>query len=87
MVAHSVGDMSYERLAYDDQDSADRMRHDCTACGSRIDLPRQRIDSSAITMPAPSLAFDQYPRQVRKPEITVSEAAAHLASRLHLHLD
>ncbi len=87
MVAPSVEDMSYERLAYDDQDSANQMHEDCTACGSRIDLPRQRIDNSALTMPAPSLAFDQYPRTVRKPEIQVSEAAAHLASRLHLHLD
>ena len=87
MVAPSVDDMSYERLAYDDQDSANQMHDDCTACGTRIELPRQRIDNSAITMPAPSLAFDQFPHQVHKPEIKVSEAAAHLASRLHLSLD
>ena len=87
MVAPSVGDMSYERLAYDDQDSADQMHHDCTACASSITMPRQRIDNSAVTMPAPSLEFEQFPREVRKPEIEVSEAAAHLASRLHLHLD
>ena len=79
--------MSYERLAYDDQDTADQMRDDCTACGSRISLPHERIDNSAVTMPAPSLEFDQYPREARKPEIEVSDAAAHLASRLHLHLD
>jgi hypothetical protein len=79
--------MSYERLAYDDQDSAHQMHDDCTACGSRIALPRQRIDNSSVTMPAPSLEFDQYPREARKPEIEVSAAAAHLAARLHLHLD
>ena len=79
--------MSYERLAYDDQDTADQMRDDCTACGSRINLPHEHIDNSAVTMPAPSLEFDQYPREARKPEIEVSDAAAHLASRLHLHLD
>jgi hypothetical protein len=79
--------MSYERLAYDDQDSANQMHDDCNACASSISLPRQRIDNSALTMPAPSLEFDQFPREVRKPEIEVSEAAAHLASRLHLHLD
>ena len=78
--------MSYERLAYDDPDSAGQMHDDCHACGHTIDLPRQRIDESAVTMPAPSLEFDQFPREVRKPEIEVSEAAAHLASRLHLHL-
>ena len=79
--------MSYERLAYDDQDSTDQMRDDCTACGGRITLPRQRIDNAAVTMPAPSLEFDQFPRKAHKREIEVSEAAAHLASRLHLHLD
>jgi hypothetical protein len=79
--------MSYERLAYDDQDSAGQMHADCNACGNTIELPRERIDSSAVTMPAPSLEFDQFPREVRKPEIEVSEAAAHLASRLHLHLN
>ncbi len=79
--------MSYERLAYDDQDSAGQMHHDCHACGNTIDMPRQRIDDATVTMPAPSLEYDSFPREVRKPEIEVSEAAAHLASRLHLHLD
>jgi hypothetical protein len=79
--------MSYERLAYDDQDSAVQMYDDCTACGSRISLPRQRIDNTSITMPAPSLQFDHFPREAHKPDIEVTEAAAHLASRLHLHLD
>jgi len=63
------------------------MHDDCHACGHRIELPRQRIDNSAVTMPAPTLEFDQFPREASKPEIAVSEAAAHLASRLHLHLD
>jgi len=79
--------MSYERLAYDDQDTAVKMHDDCSACEAQIDLPRQRVDNSAITMPAPSLRFSDFPRQVVKPEIEVSEAAAHLASRIHLHLD
>jgi hypothetical protein len=79
--------MTYERLAYDDQDSADQMHDDCTACATAITLPRQRIDNTAVTMPAPSLEFGQFPHQVHKPEIEVSEAAAHLASRMHLHLD
>lgn len=78
--------MSYQRLAYDDQDSASQMHDDCRACASTIDLPGQRVDSIALTSPAPSLTFDQFPRDVHKPQIEVSEAAAHLASRLHLHL-
>jgi hypothetical protein len=79
--------MSYERLAYDDPDTAGQMHHDCTACGAQISLPRERIDDAALTMPAPSLEYDEFPHGVGKPQIEVSEAAAHLASRLHLHLD
>lgn len=87
MVAPNVGHMSYERLAYDDADTAGQMHHDCTACGAQIALPRQRIDDAALTMPAPSLNYDEYTPETAKPQIEVSEAAAHLASRLHLHLD
>ncbi len=91
MVAPSVGDMSYQRLPYDDADTAGQMHDDCTECGARIALPRQRvsdaIDESAVTMPAPSLNVDDYLPEPRKPQIEVSEAAAYLASRLHLHLD
>jgi hypothetical protein len=78
--------MSYERLAYDDQDSAHQMHDDCAACGGQISLPRQTVDNRAVTMPAPSIAYEAF-QEVRKPEIEVSEAAAHLAARLHLHLD
>jgi hypothetical protein len=86
LVAPTVGDMSYERLAYDDADTAGQMHDDCAACGTHIALPHQRIDESVFTEPAPSLDYDEY-REVGKPQIEVSEAAAHLASRLHLHLD
>jgi hypothetical protein len=78
--------MSYQRLAYDDQDTAVQMHLDCTACASQMGLPGQRI-SSELLEHAPSLAYDAQPREILKPEITVSEAAAHLAARLHLHLD
>ena len=67
--------MSYERLAYDDADTAGQMHHDCDACGTQIALPSQR------TVELPELRKDT------KPQIEVSEAAAYLASRLHLHLD
>jgi hypothetical protein len=78
--------MTYERLAYDDQDSTLKMRTDCTACASQMGLPQQRISPEDLAQ-APSIEFDDYPREIRKPEITVSDAAAHLASRLHLHLN
>ena len=45
-----------------------------------IDHLRSRVRERA-------LAYDAFPREVRKPQVTVSQAAAHLASRLHLHLD
>ncbi|RNL64266.1 hypothetical protein EFK50_06980 [Nocardioides marmoriginsengisoli] len=78
--------MSYERLAYDDQDTALQMRTDCTACASEMGIPEQRIMPDALGA-APSIAFADFPREIRKPEITVSDAAAHLASRIHLHWD
>lgn len=76
--------MSYQRLAYDDLDTTGAMHTDCTACASQMGIPQQRID---VLGAAPSIEFADFPREIRKPEITVSDAAAHLASRIHLHLD
>ena len=72
--------MSYERLAYDDADTAGQMHDDCHECGAHIALPRQRIDE---ILPETIAGL----REDAKPQIEVSEAAAYLASRLHLHLD
>ena len=65
--------MTYQRLAYDDQDTAVKMHTDCDACAAELG-------------PVPSIHFADFPREINKPEITVSDAAAHLASRMHLHL-
>ena len=78
--------MSYERLAYDDQDTTLKMRTDCTACASEMAMPQQRGSVDAIGT-APSIEYADFPREIRKPEITITDATAHLASRLHLHLD
>jgi hypothetical protein len=78
--------MTYERLAYDDPDTAVKMHLDCTACASEMSLPQQLISPEALDS-APSIEYDDFPREIKKPEITVSEATAHLAARLHLHLD
>jgi len=78
--------MTYERLAYDDQDSTVKMHLDCTACAAEMGLGAPVLSPELLEQ-APSIAYEDFPREVRKPEITVSEAAAHLASRLHLHLD
>ncbi|MFL6107768.1 MAG: hypothetical protein ACJ716_06865 [Marmoricola sp.] len=78
--------MSYERLAYDDQDTAVQMHTDCTACASTMGIMGKPIAVAALEG-APSIEYADFPREIRKPEITVSDAAAHLAAQLHLHLD
>jgi hypothetical protein len=78
--------MTYQRLAYDDQDTAVQMHLDCTACAVQMGIAAPVITPELLG-DVPPLEFDDLPRETRKPEITVSEAAAHLASRLHLHLD
>ena len=78
--------MSYQRLAYDDQDTTLKMHTDCTACASQMGIPERKILPEALGA-VPGIEFEDFPREVHKPEITVSEATAHLASRLHLHLD
>jgi hypothetical protein len=75
--------MSYERLAYDDHDTTVKMAGDCVACASEMSLPEQ----VPVLGAAPSIEYADYPREVLKPEISISDATAHLASRIHLHLD
>jgi hypothetical protein len=50
---------------------------------------RDRLDSvvRAAARPAPSLTYDDFPREVPKREIRIDEAAQRLANALHLHLD
>ena len=43
--------------------------------------------AQAAVAPAPSLHFDDYPAEVGKREIRVSDAATRIANALHLHLD
>jgi hypothetical protein len=83
--------MSYERLAYDDAASTGEMASDCKAVEAALRLPPHRTTAEravrAAAKPAPSIRFEDYPREVRKPTITVSEAAARLGAAVHLHLD
>jgi hypothetical protein len=50
-----------------------------------------RADAAAVAralrLGPPSLAYDDFPREVAKREITVDEAASRLANALHLQLD
>jgi hypothetical protein len=68
-------------LAYDELDSPSRLRADGAAAGRALRL--ERIARAAAAGP-PSLDYDTYPRDVRKPEIEVDEAAARLAGAFFL---
>jgi hypothetical protein len=75
------------RLAYDELASPREMSDDCRAAGRNLRLPRLERAAQAAVQPAPSIRFEDYPREVAKREIRVSDAAARLANALHLHLD
>ena len=56
------------------------------ARAARDHLRLEKIARRAVR-PAPSLDYDDYPREVVKREIRVDEAAQRIANALHLHLD
>lgn len=66
------------RSAYDDLDSTTTMRADAIAAASHLQWP---------VAPSASIRFEDYPQDRAKPQLSVSDAAARLASALHLHLD
>ena len=68
---------SYEELA-----APAELHADCEAVS-------RRLAEAAVkaTRPAPSIHFDELPRETPKREIEISEAAQRLANALHLHLD
>lgn len=70
--------------AYDELASAGDMQTDARVVERNLRLERA---ARAVARPAPSIHFEDYPREVRKPEIKVSAAAARIANALHLHLD
>ena len=68
------------------------MAADCRATGRNLGLDGrferrlERAAQAAVAAP-PSLRFEDYPAEVGKREIRVSDAAARIANALHLHLD
>jgi len=70
-----------QRLAYDDASTPEEMSADCRATGRNLRLSKA---AEAATRPAPSIHFDEYPREVAKRNIRISDAAARLAHALHL---
>ncbi len=83
--------MTYQRLAYDDASNLSEMTSDCHAVEEALHLPKRRTKAEkavrAAAKPAPSILFEDYPREIKKPTIAVSDAAARLGAALHLHLD
>jgi hypothetical protein len=77
------------RLAYDDAATPQQMSADCRATGDRLRLHLRlgRAAETAVSGRRPSLHFEDYPREVTKRDIRVSDAAARIANALHLHLD
>ena len=72
------------RTSYADLETPAQMHADCLVVGDNLKLERA---ARAAVRPAPSIHFEDFPREVRKRDITVSDAAARLAGALHLHLD
>ena len=72
------------RTSYDDLETPAQMRADCLVVGDNLRLERA---ARAAVRPAPSFHYDDFPREVPKRDIAISDAAARLASALHLHLD
>ena len=76
MVVHTV---VRSHLAHDELDTPAELRDDC-ARGRRATLRLDRIARAAVAG-APSLDYDDFPREVRKRDIAVTEAAAQIATR------
>ena len=76
--------MTYQRLPYDDAASTAEMSSDCRAVEAALHLPGRRTAAErarrAAVQQAPSIRFEDYPREVAKPTIGVSAAAARLAA-------
>lgn len=72
-------------LVHDELSPAPEMAADCRATGANLRL--ERAIRAAVSGPRLSLRFEDYPSDVPKREIRVSEAAARIANALHLHLD
>lgn len=71
---------SASRLTHAELASTSEMADDCRATTRNLRLERA---ARAAVSPAPSIRFEDYPREVTKRDIRVSEAAARLAEALY----
>jgi hypothetical protein len=72
------------RRAYDDPATPAEMHADARRVHEVLRLERA---ARTAVQPAPSIHFEDYPRELPKREIEISEAAARLAGALNLQLD
>jgi hypothetical protein len=88
MTTPQPGSVHPSHLVHDELASPAEMAADCQEAGRnlRLELRLERAARAAVA-PAPSIHFDDYPAEVGKREIRISDAAARLAGALHLHLD
>ncbi len=73
-------------LTHDELGTPAEMAADGRAAGRNLAARLERAARAAVSAP-PSLRFEDYPAEVGKREIKVSDAAARIANALHLHLD
>ena len=75
-------------LVHDELGTPAEMAADCEEAGRnlRLELRMERAARAAVAAP-PSIRYEDYPAEVAKREIRISDAAARLANALHLHLD
>ena len=75
------------RLAHAELATPHEMYDDCRAVTRNLGLsPLERAARAAVG-PAPSIRYEDYPRELGKAEIRIPEATVRLANALHLHLD
>ena len=73
-------------LTHDELSTPAEMVRDCAAV--TVHVPGLARAVPVATAQAPSLAFEDFPAEVRKRgEIAIDDAAVRLANALHLHLD
>jgi hypothetical protein len=63
---------------YEELDNPTAQHADCEAVGRRLEQAARRA-----VAPAPSIHYDEFPREVPKRDIQVSEAAQRLAAALY----
>ena len=69
---------------YDELGTPAQMTADCRATSRNLRLEQA---AALLQQPAPSIHFEDFPREVRKRGIRVTEAAQRIANALELHLD